>query len=161
MHIGHMYLTRVRRMAVVAISLAAACARPGAPAAADSAATAAHLDDSILSLRTQHAAEFIDTARATMSVLLKHPESMVLDSLTVVQLPKDGGEWPTPYVCGRIGGRPGIGGRTTMTPFVYQSRVNVFLQDQANGTAFAALRARTCDNPAAHVLLRSSGRRAP
>lgn len=111
----------------------------------------------MLALRTQHAAEFIDTARATMSVLLKHPESVVLDSLTVVQPPKDGGQWPTPYVCGRIGGKPGIGGRNTMTPFVYQSRINVFLLDQTNGTEFAALRARTCANPAARGLFRSSG----
>jgi len=150
---------RLRRAAVVVSSLAgAACARPVARVAADSAATAVRVDDSMLALRTQHAGDFIDTARATMSVLLKHPETVVLDSLTVVQPPKDGGAWPTPYVCGRIGGKPGIGGRTTMTPFVYQSRINVFLQDQANGTAFAALHARTCDNPAAHVLLRSSGR---
>ena len=147
---------QLRRTAVVVSSLVAACARPSAPPVADNTAVAAHADDSMLALRTQHAAEFIDTARTTMAVLLKHPESVSLDSVTVVQPPRDGGQWPTPYVCGRIGGKPGIGGRNTMTPFVYQSRINVFLLDQTNGTAFAALRARTCANPAARVLFRSS-----
>jgi hypothetical protein len=148
----------IRRTTVVVTTLVgSACGRPSAPAAPDSAAMAARADDSILAHRSRHAAAFIDTARATMAVLLKHPESVLLDSLVVVQPPVDGGQWPTPYVCGRIGGEPGIGGRNTMTPFVYQSRINVFLLDQTNGPAFAALHARTCQNPAAHVLFRSSG----
>ncbi len=117
----------------------------------------AHVDDSLLTLRRQHAAAFVDTARRTLAVLLKHPESVVLDSLTVVQLPREGGQWPAPYVCGRIGGKPGIGGRNTMTPFVFQDRINVFLLDQTNGAAFAALHSRMCENPAAHVLFTSSG----
>jgi hypothetical protein len=37
---------------------------------------------------------------------------------------------------------------------VYQSRINVFVLDQSNGAAFAALRAKGCDNPAARVLLK-------
>lgn len=149
---------QIRRPAVVVTTLAgSACGRPSPPAVPDTAIVAVHTDDSILARRTQRASVLIDTARATMAVLLKHPESVVLDSLTVVQPPKDGGQWPAPYVCGRIGGKPGIGGRKAMTPFVYQSRINVFLQDQTNGPAFAALHAKMCENPAAHVLFRSSG----
>jgi hypothetical protein len=134
--------------------LLAACSHTSAPPPADSTATAAHLDDSIVALRTQQAPAFADTARNTLKVLLKHPESAVFDSLIVVQPPKEGGSWPTPWVCGRIGGKPGIGGRSTLTPFVYQNRINVFLLDQSNGAAFAVLRAKGCDNPAARVLLR-------
>jgi hypothetical protein len=140
--------------AIVTPLLFAACSHTGAPRAADSTVTAAHMDDSIIALRTQQAPAFADTARNTLRVLLKHPESAVFDSIVVVQPPKDGGNWPTPYVCGRIGGKPGVGGRNAMTPFVYQSRINVFVLDQNNAQAFAALRAKGCDHPAARVLLK-------
>lgn len=113
-----------------------------------------HLDDSIIALRTQQASAFADTARKTLAVLLKHPESAVFDSLIVVQPPKQDGSWPTPYVCGRIGGKPGIGGRSKLTPFIYQNRVNVFVLDPSNGPSFAALRAKGCDNPGARMLLK-------
>jgi hypothetical protein len=136
------------------LAVLAACGRTSAPPAPDGAVVVQHLDDSIIVLRTQQAPAFADTARSTLAVLLKHPESAVFDSLTVVQPPKAGGSWPTPWVCGRIGGKPGIGGRSTLTPFVYQNRINVFVLDQNNGPAFAALRAKGCDNPAARVLLK-------
>ena len=138
----------------VTLLMVAACGHPSPPSRADSTAAAAHLDDSIIALRTQQAPALADTARNTLSVLLKHPESAVFDSLVVVQAPKVDGSWPTPVVCGRIGGKPGIGGRSTLTPFVYQSRINVFVLDQNNGPAFAALRAKGCDNLAARVLLK-------
>jgi hypothetical protein len=89
-----------------------------------------------------------------MAALLKHPESAVFDSLVVMQPPREDGAWPTPWVCGRIGGKPGLGGRSTPTPFIYQSRLNVFVLDESNGHAFAALRAKGCGNPAARVLLK-------
>ena len=144
-----------RRIAVVvAAALLTACGRTSAPSPADSTAVAQRLDDSVLALRTQQAPALADTARRTLAVLLKHPESAVFDSLVVVQPPKQDASWPAPWVCGRIGGKPGIGGRTTPTPFIYQNRVNVFVLDQGNGPAFAALRAKGCDNPAARVLLK-------
>jgi hypothetical protein len=139
---------------IIAAFAIAACGRPNAPPAADSTALAQHADDSIIALRTQQAPAIADTARMTLKVLLKHPERALFDSIVVVQPPKEDGRWPTPFVCGRIGGKPGIGGRNAMTPFVYQNRVNVFVLDQSNGPAFAALRARGCDNPAGRVLLR-------
>jgi hypothetical protein len=130
-----------------------ACGKPAAaPAAADAAAATRRLDDSVISIRTQQAAAIADTARRTVAVLLKHPESATFDSLVVMQPPKDGDHWPTPVVCGRIGGKPGIGGSAAMTPFIYQSRINVFLLDHSNAAAFSALRARSCDNPGARVL---------
>lgn len=141
-------------VAVITSLLFAACGRTSAPSAADSTAAAKHLDDSIIAIRTQQAPAFADTARSTLAVLLKHPESAVFDSLTVVQPPKVDGSWPAPWVCGRIGGKPGIGGRSTLTPFIYQNRINVFALDQGNGPAFAALRAKGCDNPAARLLLK-------
>lgn len=140
--------------AIVTLLLLAACSRTSAPSAADSTAGAKHLDDSIIALRTRQAPAFADTARNTLAVLLKHPESAIFDSLVVMQPPKEGGSWPTPWVCGRIGGKPGIGGRSTLTPFIYQNRINVFVLDQNNGPAFAALRAKGCANPAARVLLK-------
>ena len=143
-----------RRMAAILPMLLAACSRPGAPSAADSTAAAAHRDDSIIARRTQEAPAFADTARSTLAVLLKDPKSAVFDSLVVVQPPKEGDDWPAPVVCGRIGGKPGIGGRSTPTPFVYENRITVFVLDQNNGPAFAALRAKECDNTGARVLLR-------
>jgi len=145
----------LRRHAVGLIALLAlACGRSTGPPPADSVAAAKHADDSLIALRTQQAPSIADSARTTLAVLLRHPESAVFDSLVVVQPPKAGGEWPAPWVCGRIGGKPGIGGRNAMTPFVYQNRINVFLLDASNGPAFGALRARGCGNPAARVLLR-------
>ena len=135
--------------------LAVACGGRSAPPAVDSTAAAKRVDDSILALRAQQAPAFADTARRTMAVLLKHPESAVFDSLVVVQPPRAvDGSWPAPWVCGRIGGKPGLGGKNTPTPFIYQSRLNVFVLDQSNGEAFAALRAKGCGNPAARVLLK-------
>ena len=87
-------------------------------------------------------------------MLLKHPESALFDSLVVVQPPKEDGRWPTPWVCGRVGGKPGIGGRSAMTPFIYQNRINVFVFDPANPSAFLVLRAKACDNPAGRVLFK-------
>jgi len=146
----------MRRWEVVVVSsiLVAACSRKNAPSAGDSTAVLRHIDDSVIALRTQQAPALGDTARSTLAVLLQHPETAVFDSVVVVQPPKESGSWPTPWVCGRIGGKPGIGGRNTMTPFIYQSRINVFVLDQRNGANFAALRAKVCDNPAARVLLR-------
>jgi hypothetical protein len=142
-----------RKTTVITLLLLAACGGRSSPPAADSATTARHADDSLIARRTQQAPALEDTARRTLAVLLKHPESATFDSLTVVQPPKEGDNWPAPVVCGRIGGKPGIGGRNVPTPFIYQSRINVFVLDQSNGAAFAALRAKGCGNPTARVLL--------
>jgi hypothetical protein len=146
----------MRRWDVVVITwlLLAACSRSNTPSLADSTAAAQRVDDSIITLRTQQAPALADAARSTLGALLKHPESAVFDSLVVVQPPKEGGSWPTPWVCGRVGGKPGIGGRSTLTRFIYQNRINVFVLDQGNRPAFAALRAKGCDNPAARALLK-------
>ncbi|HEY3932989.1 MAG TPA: hypothetical protein VGL65_00055 [Gemmatimonadales bacterium] len=143
-----------RIAAIVTLLLLAACGRTRAPSAADSTAAAKRVDDSVLAIRTRQAPAFADTARRTLAILLKHPESAVFDSVVVVQPPQQGGVWPTPWVCGRIGGNPGIGGRNTLTPFIYQNRINVFVLDKTNGTAFTALLAKGCDNPDARVLLK-------
>lgn len=145
---------RHRIAVIVSLLIPAACSRTAAPSAADSTAAAMRLDDSLIALRTKQAPAFADTARSTMAVLLKHPESATFDSLIVVQPPKQDGSWPEPWVCGRIGGKPGIGGRNTRTPFIYQNRINVFVLDQANGAAFAALRTKVCENPDARMLLK-------
>ena len=134
--------------------LIAACGGRRSASAADGAVAAKQADDSLVALHTQQAPALADTARSTLASLLKHPESAVFDSIVVVQPPKVGGSWPAPWVCGRIGGKPGIGGRSTPTPFIYQNSINVFLLDQKNGAAFAALRAKWCDNPEARVLFR-------
>ena len=140
--------------ALVVLLLVAACGRPRVPSTADSAAVALRADDSIVALRTRQAPALADTARSTLAGLLRRPETAVFDSLVVVQPPRDGAEWPMPEVCGRINGKPGIGGRLTPTPFIYQNRINVFVLDRSNGAAFAALRAKGCANPGARVLLK-------
>lgn len=140
------------RASTIALLLVTACSRPSAPSPADSAATVQRLDDSIIALRIGQAPALADTARTTLSALLKQPATAVFDSLIVVQPPKDGDSWPSPVVCGRIAGKPGIGGRTTPTPFVYQNRINVFLLDQNNAAAFGALRSKECANAGARVL---------
>jgi len=144
-----------KRNAVFGLCLVvAACGRSGAAPAADTLAVAKQRDDSVIALRTQQAPALADTARVTLASLLKQPESALFDSIVVVQPPKENGSWSAPWVCGRIGGKPGIGGRSTMTPFVYQNRINVFVLDKDNAAAFAALRAKGCENPGARVVLK-------
>ncbi|HEX3927048.1 MAG TPA: hypothetical protein VHW65_03555 [Gemmatimonadales bacterium] len=140
---------------VAAACVIAACGgHANAPSVGDSTAIARHQDDSVVAFRTQQAPALADTARRTLTVLLKHPETAFFDSVVVVLPPKEDGRWPAAWVCGRIGGKPGVGGRSTPTPFIYRNAVTAFVLDQNNGQAFAALRARSCDNPGARVLLR-------
>ena len=145
---------RSRLAAIVTPLLVVACSHTSTPSAADSTAAGTHLDDSIIALRTQQAPALADTARSTLAVLLQHPESAIFDSLIVMQPPKAEGSWPAPVVCGRIGGKPGIGGRSTLTSFVYQSRINVFVLDPEQRVGIRRAPCEGCDNPAAHVLLR-------
>ncbi len=140
--------------AFVASLVLAGCSAPSPRAPIDSAAIAKHADDSIIARRIQTAPALVDSARRTMATLLKHPETALFDSLAVMQLPRENGAWSMPFVCGRIGGRPGIGGRSTLTPFIYRDRYTVFVLDKDNAAAFAALRAKDCNNPAARPLLR-------
>jgi hypothetical protein len=140
-------------VAIVTALLCAACSRTHAPSPADSAAIAKRFDDSIIARRTSDAPLFADSARHVMVTLLKHPATAVFDSLVVVQPAKVDGVWPAPVVCARLSGRPGINGGHTPVPFIYQNRLDVFVLQQDNGSAFAALRARTCGNPSARVLL--------
>ena len=144
-----------RCVVVVAASLVlAGCGTKEAPPAVDTLARMKAMDDSVIALHTQQASALADSVRATMATLLKNPATAKFDSLIVVQPPKRDGIWSTPWVCGRIGGSPGIGGSNAMTPFIYQNRVNVFVLDASNREAFGALRAKGCDNPEGRVLLK-------
>jgi hypothetical protein len=146
----------VRRVLIVlCLSLSVACGG-GKPAAspADSIAAMQRADDSVLAMHKQLASALADSARTALASLLKRPESAVFDSVVVVQQPKDDGRWPAPVVCGRINGKPGIGGQSAPAPFIYQSRINVFVLDPKNGDAFRALRMKSCDNPAATILIK-------
>ncbi len=132
--------------------LSGACSRGAAPPAADSAAVARHLADSVLSAHQEAAPALLDTARETMVQLLEHPATAMFDSLRVVQPAMKDGVWPAPAVCGRLGGKPGVKGATGMTPFIYLNRVTVFVLDPSNGEAFGKLWADDCGGPGTRVL---------
>ncbi len=132
-----------------------ACGRAQSPSPPDTAAIAHQIDDSVAAARRALAPLLADSARHTVATLLAHPETATFDSLMVVQPPKAHGAWPALVVCGRMRGKPGIDGRRTATPFIYENRLDVFLQQANNAAAFADLRARSCDNPAARVVLRN------
>ncbi len=57
-------------------------------------------------------------------------------------------------VCGRIPGKPGIGGRSAPAAFVYQNRVTVFIEDPTNQKEFAEVWSGTCADPLAKVVAR-------
>jgi hypothetical protein len=124
-----------------------ACSHRSPSPAADSAAVARHVSDSVLAGHTQAAPALLDSARNTMAQILKHPETARFDSLVVVQPAMQSGSWPAPAVCGRIGGTPGIDGASGMTPFIYRNPVTVFVLTQSNTAAFARLRTDLCDGP--------------
>lgn len=140
----------------ITVLLLAACTQARTPSPADSAAVAKQQDDSIIAARTSGASLLADSARHIMATLLKRPVTAVFDSLVVVQPAKVDGAWPPLVVCGRMTGRPGIDGRSTPVPFIYQNRLDVFVLQENNGPAFAALRAKDCDNSVARVLLRAT-----
>jgi hypothetical protein len=136
--------------------LIAGCGRTSSPppATVDSTAVARRGADSVLAAHKAGAPALANDAKGTMAQLLKNPATATFDSLVVVQPAESDNTWPAPVVCGRIGGKPGIKGAATMTPFIYQNRINVFVLDRTNGEAFAGLRGRLCDGPGNAPLLK-------
>lgn len=120
----------------------------------DSAAIARAVTDSLAKLELLEATDLRDSARLVIASLLRNPKSATFDSLVVVQPPKVNNRWPLPVACGKVSGRPGIGGRSTATAFVYQGRLTVFVEDASNRATFAELWGRTCANPQSRVILR-------
>lgn len=96
-------------------------------------------------------AEMLESARGVLASLLPDSASASFEELAVVQPPAVDGTAPAMVVCGKVTGRPGIGGRSTPTAFVYTSRWSVFVEEAANREAFRALWDRTCGNPGSVV----------
>jgi hypothetical protein len=130
-----------------------ACGTPDAPQGPDSAQMAQASADSLAKAALVEAAALRDSAQATLATLLKNPASASFDSVVVMQPPADGDRRPPMVVCGRISGTPGIGGRSTPTRFVFQTKFALFVEEAANAAAFAQLLGRTCGAPGARVVL--------
>src|SRR3990172_3227232 len=92
----------------------------------DTATVARSLADSVAKAEQSSAGALRDSARAALASLLKDPTSAAFDSLVVVQPPALNGRTSPMVVCGRIRGKPGIGGRSGPAVFVYQNRMTVF-----------------------------------
>jgi hypothetical protein len=105
---------------------------------------AAARSDSLAAAARAAAPALVDSAKATLATLLDYPGSAVFDSVRVIQPPEVDGRLPTMAVCGRMGGRPGVGGSRTPVRFVYQNRWTVFVEEAANRERFAELWARSC-----------------
>jgi hypothetical protein len=136
-------------VSIAAITSLAACSGGAREPALDSTATA-----TVVAPDTATAMTLRDSAKATLATLLQDPATATFDSVVVIQPPHDGERLPAMAVCGRIGGRPGIGGRTTPVRFVYQSKWTVFVEEAGNQAAFGELWARSCAIPAGVVVLR-------
>lgn len=131
-----------RSLLIAGSLLIAACASPAPKDAVDSAAVTS--TDVSVAAPVIDSTALRDSAEATLAPLLDKPASAIFDSVVVLQPPYEDGRWPAPVVCGRIGGKPGIGGRKTSTRFIYQNRFTVFVEEPANERQFTALWARTC-----------------
>lgn len=118
------------------------CASPAPKDTVDSAAVA--VTEVSLAPPMIDSTALRDSAEATLAPLLDKPASATFDSVVVLQPPYEDGRWPAPVVCGRIGGKPGIGGRTASTRFIYQNRFTVFVEEPANQRQFNALWVKTC-----------------
>ena len=136
-----------------AVMLVVGCASPKASDGVDSAAVAAARADSLARAAVVEATVLRDSAQATLATLLKNPATAVFDSVVVMQPPAVGDRLPPMVVCGRIHGKPGIGGGSTPTRFVYQTKFALFVEEAANRQAFADLVKRTCAATGARVVV--------
>lgn len=117
----------------------------------DSAAVAQAAADSLTAAQRIRAAELLVDARGVIASLLADSASATFEEMVVVQPPASNGTTPALVVCGKVNGKPGIGGRSTPTSFVYTSRWSVFVEEASNQTAFRALWDRTCGHPGSVV----------
>lgn len=135
------------------VLLVVGCGSPKADAVVDSAAVVAARADSLAKAAVVEGTALRDSAQATLATLLKNPATAVFDSVVVMQPPAVGDRLPPMVVCGRINGKPGIGGRQTPTRFVYQTKFALFVEETANRQAFADLVGRTCGATGARVVV--------
>jgi|CXWL01.1.fsa_nt_gi hypothetical protein len=141
------------RIGAAALLGVAGCASPKTSDGVDSVAVAAARADSLAKAAVVEGTALRDSAQATLATLLKNPATAVFDSVVVMQPPAVGDRLPPMVVCGRISGKPGIGGRAMPTRFVYQTKFALFVEDSANRQAFAELVGRTCGATGAHVVV--------
>lgn len=128
----------------LALALAAACGGERAPDPAAEAAAAAARADSLAAAAVASAPAFRDSAQARLATLLDDPSTATFDSMIVVQPPAVDGRLPARAVCGRIGGRPGVGGSRTPVRFIYIGAFTVFVEEASNRAQFAELWAKSC-----------------
>jgi hypothetical protein len=136
-----------------AVLLVVGCSSPQPSDGVDSVAAAAARADSLAKAAVVEATALRDSAQATIATLLKNPATAVFDSVVVMQPPAVGDRLPPMVVCGQISGKPGIGGRSTPTRFVYQTKFALFVEEAANRQAFADLVGRTCGATGARSVL--------
>jgi hypothetical protein len=127
-----------------ALFLSVACASPEPGPGKDGVEIVVVNVDSLARAAVEAALELRDSAKTTLATLLDNPASAVFGSLVVIQPPEVEGRLPSPAVCGWINGTPGIGGRSTPTRFVYQSKWTVFVEEEANRDKFLELWADAC-----------------
>ncbi len=118
-----------------------------------SAAVATARADSAAKAAVVEATALRDSAQVTLATLLKNPASAVFDRVVVMQPPAVGDRLPPMVVCGVINGKPGLGGRSTPTRFVYQTKFALFVEEAATRQAFGELVGRTCGAPGARVVV--------
>lgn len=135
---------------LAALAVACTAGEPDTESGFDAAVVRMAQADSQLMAHRAMAGAFRDSAQATLASLLDDPASASFDSVVVIQPPMDGDRLPGLVVCGRIGGRPGIGGSRTPVRFIYQNRWTVFVEEADNRTKFGELWDATCD-PAGEV----------
>lgn len=138
---------------VLSFAVSSTACSPSKPSnGPDSATVAQDLADSVAKVELQQAADLSEAARAALASLLKDPASATFDSLTVMQPPPVDGRPSPMVVCGRIRGKPGIGGRSGPAAFVYQNRMTVFVEDASNKEAFGEVWNETCGHSQARVI---------
>lgn len=136
-----------------AVLLMVGCTSPKTDTVVDSTAVATARADSLAKAAVVDAIALRDSAQATIATLLKKPATAAFDSVVVMQPPPVGDRLPPMVVCGRVSGKPGIGGRQTPTRFVYQTKFALFVEEAANRQAFADLVGRTCGATGARVVV--------
>lgn len=135
-------------LACILVAMTSACAGGQSSPEPDSAAVAQAVTDSAVARERVHVTEMLDGARSVLASLLADSATATFEELMVVQPPEVEGKIPAMVVCGKISGKPGIGGRQGPTAFIYTSRWTVFVEEAANREAFVKLWGETCGNAA-------------
>lgn len=142
------------RRELLALMLLAACGGTGKGAGAPADSTTSIAVDTAALRRDEQgkATGLLVEGRAAMASLYRDSSHVKFTDLRVVQPPPADGRTPPITVCGTVDGRAANGRPAGPHRFIYQSRVTVFLEEDANREMFGKIWDATCGSANARAI---------